>query len=300
MRRRNWIIGIVLLTLGLFQGFLTDQINPYHLQILNMIGINAVLAVSLNLVIGHTGQFSLGHAGFMALGAYAAAAFSVYAGGQLPEPLTFLVATLLGGLLAGVAALIVGIPTLRLRGDYLAIATLGLGEIIRVLILNLDFVGGARGFTGIRESSNFFWIYFFLLLAVLSISRLVSSSKGKALLAIREDEIAAESVGIHTTRYKVIAFTIGAFWAGVGGSLFAHLNTYLHTNTFGFLKSVEIVVMVVLGGMGSIVGSLISSALLTLLPELLRIASEWRMILYSLLLIVLMIMRPQGLIGRKK
>jgi branched-chain amino acid transport system permease protein len=174
---------------------------------------------------------------------------------------------------------------------------LGFGEIVRVIVLNLEFVGGARGFSGIPEYSNIYWIYFFVLLTLIVIGRLTRSTKGKALLAIREDEIAAESIGIPTSRYKIIAFTLGAFFAGLGGGLFAHLLTYLHTNTFGFLKSIEFVVMVVLGGMGSLVGSILAATILTVLPELLRAASEWRMVIYSLLLIILMLWRPQGLLG---
>lgn len=287
------------------------MINPYLLQIINLIGINIIMAVSLNLITGYTGQFSLGHAGFMAVGAYASAAVTVYLHEAfvhfmmgfpsiLIEPLFFISALVFGGLFAALVSLFVGLPTLRLRGDYLAIATLGLGEIIRIIVLNLDFVGGARGFTDIPEYSNFFWIYLIALLAVLTTANLVKSLKGKALLAIREDEIAAQSLGISTTRYKVIAFVIGSFWAGVGGGLFAHLNTYLHTNSFGFLKSVEFIVMVVLGGMGSIIGSVAAATLLTVLPEVLRVASEWRMIIYALLLILMMILRPQGLFGRWK
>lgn len=285
--------------------------NSYYLQIINIIGINAIMAVSLNLMIGHTGQFSLGHAGFMALGAYSSAAFTFYLHDSLlklfswipfcfGEPVFFLCALLLGGLVAALAGLLVGLPTLRLRGDYLAIATLGFSEVIRVIVLNLNFVGGARGFTGIAEYANFFWIYGILLFLIIFMAHLVYSPKGKAFLAIREDEIAAQSVGIFTTRYKVIAFVIGSFWAGIGGGLFAHLNTYLHTNTFGFLKSIEFIAMVVLGGMGSISGSVAAAALLTLLPELLRIASEWRMIIYALLLICIMILRPQGILGGRE
>ena len=309
---KGWIkIACIVGGLGIAQFFLIPLTNSYLLQIINLVGINAIMAVSLNLVMGHTGQFSLGHAGFMALGAYSSAAFTFYLHASflkisifLPsivgEPLFFLAALLFGGLFAGLAGLLVGVPTLRLRGDYLAIATLGLGEIIRVIVLNLDFVGGARGFTDIPEYSSFFWIYLILILAVVSMTNLVLSIKGKALLAIREDEIAAQSVGIHTTQYKIIAFVIGAFWAGIGGGLFAHLNTYLHTNTFGFLKSIEFVVMVVLGGMGSMVGSLTAAALLTLLPEALRVVSEWRMIIYALLLIIMMILRPGGIFGKSK
>ncbi len=290
---------------------MTDFINPYYLLIINKIGIAAIMAVSLNFVIGHTGQFSLGHAGFMALGAYASAAFTVYlnpdALGLVPllppwawEPVFFAAALLFGGLVAAGAGLVVGIPTLRLRGDYLAIATLGMGEIIRVIVLNLDFVGGARGFTGIPEYAGFFWIYGCLAVMLFLLSRLAYSMKGLAFLSVREDEVAAQSVGISTTQYKVLAFVIGSFWAGIGGGLFAHLETYLHTNTFGFLKSVEYVVMVVLGGMGSITGSVLAALVLTLLPELLRVASEWRMIFYALLLVVMMILRPKGLMGQRE
>ncbi len=285
--------------------------NLYYLQIINMIGINAIMAVSLNLIIGHTGQFSLGHAGFMAIGAYGSAAFTVYQKAfflklfsglppSLAESLLFLVALIFGGTLASLGGLLVGIPTLRLRGDYLAIATLGLGEIIRVLVLNLDFVGGARGFTDIPEYTNFFWIYLILTIVVVMMTRLVHSAKGKAFLAIREDEIAASSIGIDAFQYKIIAFVVGAFWAGIGGGLFAHLNTYLHTNSFSFLKSIEFIGMVVLGGMGSVTGSILAASLLTLLPEVLRVASEWRMIIYALLLIVFMILRPQGLLGKRE
>lgn len=285
--------------------------NAYTLQIINLIGINAIMAVSLNLITGHTGQFSLGHAGFMAVGAYASAAFTYFFHPHLQaihflelfpsgivEPVFFLLALIFGGLVAAFFGLLVGIPTLRLRGDYLAMATLGLGEIIRVIILNLDFLGGARGFTDIAEYSNFFWIYASLAVLILFVRNLIGSLKGKAFLAIREDEIAAQSIGIHVTQYKVIAFAIGSFWAGIGGGLFAHLNTYLHTNSFTFLKSIEFIAMVVLGGMGSIAGSVVSACLLTFLPEVLRVASDWRTVLYAVLLILMMILRPQGLLGR--
>ena len=289
----------------------TKQVNPYITQIINLIGINIILAVSLNLINGHTGQFSIGHAGFMAIGAYGSAAVTVYGQNIILAKLLFVPmawatqiffigSLLFGGLLAALAGLIVGIPTLRLRGDYLAIATLGFGEIIRVIVLNLDFVGGARGFGGIPEFANFFWIYFFAFITVLWVSRLIQSTKGKGLLAVREDEIAAESIGLQASRLKVFAFTAGAFFAGIGGGLFAHLITYLHTNSFTFLKSIEIIVMVVLGGMGSITGSILAAAALTVLPEALRVANEWRMVFYALLLIIMMILRPQGLMADRE
>jgi branched-chain amino acid transport system permease protein len=201
------------------------------------------------------------------------------------------------GCLAALAGFIVGIPALRLRGDYLAIVTLGFGEIIRVILLNLDFVGGSRGFGDITPYSNFFWVFLILTGCVVTVSHLVRSTRGRAFLAIRDDEIAAEAIGIDTTRFKVIAFVIGAFFAGLAGALFAHFITYLHTNSFTFMRSIEVVVMVVLGGMGSITGSVVAAAVLTILPEALRPVKEFRMVLYSILLIVLMLTRPQGIFG---
>jgi branched-chain amino acid transport system permease protein len=309
--RRILIAAAAFLILHGLNVLFETRVNPYFTQIACLIGINIILAVSLNLINGHTGQFSIGHAGFMAIGAYTSAAWTVYLHDKFLPHLSFLppvyaanvfflTALLAGGLFASIAGLLVGIPTLRLRGDYLAIATLGFGEIIRVVVLNLDFVGGARGFGGIPEYSDFFWIYLFALLTVTVIANFIRSTKGKAFLAIREDEIAAESIGVDTSRYKVIAFTVGAFFAGIGGGLFAHLITYLHTNSFTFLRSIEIIVMVVLGGLGSITGSILAATVLTILPEALRVANEWRMIAYSLLLILMMILRPQGILGGRE
>jgi branched-chain amino acid transport system permease protein len=284
-------------------------LNPYIYRVVVLCSINVILALSLNLVNGITGQFSIGHAGFMAVGAYASAAYTVYAvplmfgsgyaqNGWLTAA-AFLLAILVGGLVSAVAGFLVGLPSMRLRGDYLAIVTLGFGEIIRVAILNIDAVGGARGFAGIPPRTNLAWVLAGAWLTFAVIRNLMRSYHGRALLAIREDEIAAEALGVPTTRYKVMAFVIGAFFAGVAGALFSHY-TYLHTNSFTFMKSIEVVIMVVLGGMGSLTGSILGAVLLTALPELLRFASAERLIIYSLLLIVLMIARPQGILGRRE
>ncbi|MDM7917479.1 MAG: branched-chain amino acid ABC transporter permease [Candidatus Eisenbacteria bacterium] len=282
---------------------LAAALNPYVARILILSGINIVLAVSLNLINGFTGQFSLGHAGFMAIGGYAAAWFSLVVGpsfGPSLQVVSFLVALALGSGLAALAGLLIGIPTLRLRGDYLAIATLGFGEIIRVVILNLEFLGGARGLTGIPPRTTFFWVYLAVVACVVFHANLVRSRHGRALLAVRDDEVAAESLGVPTTRYKIQAFVIGAAWAGLAGGLFGHYLMYLHTNSFTFMKSIEVVIMVVLGGMGSITGSILAAIVLTVLPEALREFREYRMVLYSLLLIVLMIARPQGMFGTRE
>ena len=298
--------GVLVLAWGIDR--LAGQVlNPYLYRILVLCGLNIMLALSLNLVNGITGQFSIGHAGFMAVGAYASAAFTVYAVPRLfgvgPEATGAVVmaplflALLVGGFASALAGFVVGLPSMRLRGDYLAIVTLGFGEIIRVAILNIDAVGGARGFAGVPHRTDLAWVLAGAAVTFLVLRNLLRSYHGRAFLAIREDEIAAEALGVPTTRYKVTAFVIAAFFAGVAGALFAHY-TYLHTNSFTFMKSIEVIVMVVLGGMGSLVGSILGATVLTALPEALRFASAERLIIYSLLLIVLMIARPQGILGK--
>ena len=287
-------------------------LNPYYYQVLVLIGINVILAVSLNLINGFTGLFSIGHAGFMAIGAYTSAAVSVYGGPGLhgaidpligtsaADTILLLVAIGAGSVLAAIAGVLVGIPALRLKSDYLAIATLGFGEIIRVIILNLDVIGGARGLGDIPALAGFFWVYLFVIITILTVHRIVRSARGLALLAVREDDLAADVMGIDATRFKVTAFLIGSFFAGIAGGLFAHFLTYLHTNSFTFMRSIEIIVMVVLGGMGSITGSVASAGLLTVLPEVLRPLKEFRMVIYSALLILLMLTRPQGVLGDRE
>ncbi|HEY6192456.1 MAG TPA: branched-chain amino acid ABC transporter permease [Bacteroidota bacterium] len=294
------LLGAIVLSfiISLYQ----SQINPYFLQIIVYIGINIILATSLNLINGFTGQFSLGHAGFMAIGGYTAALISTTLGASPGEGASLAIlplALIAGGVTAALAGLTVGIPSLRLRGDYLAITTLGFGEIIRVVIQNLDFLGGARGFTGIPKLSNFFWVYGGVALVVFIISNLVNSSYGKGFLAVRDDEIAAQAMGINTTKYKVIAFVTGAFFAGIAGGLYAHFVSYINPQQFSFLRSIEIVVMVIVGGMGNTIGVIIAAVLLTILPEALRSIAEYRMVIYSLSLIIIMITRPQGLFGKR-
>jgi branched-chain amino acid transport system permease protein len=313
-------LGLAALALLALDAALPRLLNPYYSTILSRIGIAIVAAVSLQLVNGFTGQFSIGHAGFMAIGAYVSAATSVYAGaglldtlaGALPGPvgrgLYFPLPLLSGGLAAAAAGLVVGIPTLRLRGDYLAIATLGFGEIMRIAILNVDAVGGARGFSLAAPAhpgvdlrfEGFAAIFSVVAISVAVIARLVRGSGGLAFRAVGEDEIAAESVGIATTRVKVEAFVVSSFFAGVAGALFAHSEGYIHTNSFSFVRSFEIVTFVVLGGLGSISGAALAASVLTAAPELLRGLGEWRMILYSLLLIATMLLRPQGLLGHRE
>ena len=312
---RRLLIGVGVLAVlwalnGIFTGSLVPGVSmpPYILQVVCLAGINIILAVSLNLINGFTGQFSIGHAGFMAIGGYASAYVTVALGARIRAGLGFLpefardgalllIALAVGALLAAIAGFLVGVPSLRLRGDYLAIVTLGFGEIIRVFILNIDAVGGARGYSGIPKLANFFWIYAFAALTVVVVSRTVNSSFGRTLVAIREDEIAAESMGVDTTRSKVISFVLSSAMAGIGGGLFGHYLMYLHTNSFTFIKSIEIIIMIVIGGLGSITGSVLGAVLYIALTEGLREFSQYRMVLFSLLLIVIMIVRPQGILG---
>src|SRR4051812_5497425 len=230
--------------------YFSDHIDPYHLDVLTGIGINVILAVSLNLVNGYTGQFSLGHAGFMSVGAYLAAAVTVFLGPKLLGPdggtaihqaLLFLMALLAGGASAALAGLIVGVPSLRLKGDYLALVTLGFGEIIRVVFQNLEFVGGALGLNGIPSYTNAFWVLSFVALTLFVVLCLVHSTYGRGFLATHDDEIASEAVGLNTTRYKIVAFVVGAFFAGIAGGLYGHFKLTITPTGFDFTKSIEIV-----------------------------------------------------------
>ncbi|WP_378956887.1 branched-chain amino acid ABC transporter permease [Pelosinus sp. sgz500959] len=271
-----------------------DIIGPFWQLNIVLVCINIILAVSLNLINGFTGQFSIGHAGFMAVGAYVSAVLTVKM--QLP----FIAAILGGAATAGFLGFVIGLPTLRLDGDYLAIATLGLGEIIRISILNIPYVGGASGFMGIPRYTTFTWVFFITVFTVLFIRNFINSTHGRACISVRENQIAAEAMGVDTTKYKVMAFTMGAAFAGVAGALFAHYFYIAHPASFTFMKSFDILTIVVLGGLGSISGSITAAVLLTFVSAALAGYPEWRMIIYSLMLIILMLYRPQGLFGNKE
>ena len=293
---KKWI-GLIL-TFAIVQVLVyLNVINDYLQATIATICINIILAVSLNLVTGFTGQFSLGHAGFMSIGAYVCAIVLM----RVPTVWGFLVGLFAGAIIAAIVGFLVGLPTLRLRGDYLAIATLGMSEIIRIIFLNMDsLTNGAAGLSGIPRFTNWFFLYSLLVGTILLITRFLNSSQGRACISIREDEIAAEAVGINSTKYKVTAFTIGAFFAGIAGALYASYFYFLKPDTFGFQKSIDILVIVVLGGLGSISGSVLAAVLLALINTLLQDFSEIRMIIYPLLLIIIMIFRPQGLMGSKE
>ncbi|SFC53226.1 amino acid/amide ABC transporter membrane protein 2, HAAT family [Bacillus sp. OV322] len=269
------------------------SLNPFYVNMLVFMGINIILAVSLHLIIGITGQFSIGHAGFLAVGAYGSAVISM----KLEMP--FFAALIVGGLIAALAGMLIGIPSLRLKGDYLAIATLGFGEIVRIIFLNIDYIGGASGMQ-VAHYTTWPWVFGCVLVTIIVIRNFTNSTHGRACISVREDETAADAMGINTTYYKVIAFVIGSFFAGIAGSLWAHNFYIIQPSNFGFLKSFDILIFVVLGGLGSLSGAVIAAILLTIISTFLQDYPETRMIIYSLVLIVMMLYRPQGLMGTRE
>jgi branched-chain amino acid transport system permease protein len=326
-----WPLAAGIVIAWFLQQWIAPAIGPFYAKVLLDIGIAIVAASSLNIVNGFGGQFSIGHGGFMMVGGYAAAWLTYYGSIQLwGSPVLhggflgggdwlFLAGCVLAGVVAAGAGLLVGLPSLRLRGDYLAIVTLGFGEIMRVLVQRtgdvmatpdaeqaglfgtIGALGGSLGFGGLPTYTRIFYVYVFVAILLIAGYRLKISSRGRALLAVRENEIAAEAVGINTARVKIQAFVMSAFFAGVGGALFAHeLGTTLNPQELGFQKSIDIVIMVVLGGMGSITGVVLAAAILTIMPELFREFSDYRMAVYALALIIVMIVRPQGLFGIKE
>lgn len=329
-------LGIIAVLYGLNlamskEGLFGFGVPLYQVDLWKMAGINIILAVSLNLINGFTGQFSIGHIGFMAVGAYSSTFATVYltqgleqslaglVGATVAAAIVFAIVIAIGALGASVAGLIVGIPSLRLSGDYLAIATLGFAEIIRIVIVNMNKVGGATGFRGcvdpitnvtcadaslgrlaIPGYTSFFWIGLLAVITIVVIYNIVNSDMGRALISIREDELAAQAMGVNTTRYKVTSFVISSAFAGVAGALYGHWRLP-HPNDFTFVRSFEIIIMIVLGGMGSITGAVLGALVITFVPEVLRMLPggvyNYRLVIYALMLIIIMITRPQGILG---
>lgn len=324
----RWIITRLLIFMAVLGGLMIvnrlviDNLKDYYVTVLILCGIYATLAVSLNLVNGITGQFSIGHAGFYGVGAYVGASWTMLwrpllaksipllaTGSQLGDALNLLIAVGLGGIAAGVAGILVGLPSLRLRGDYLAIVTLGFGEVIRITILNIDAVGGPRGFSPITALVSdhgipLVWVYGLLIVVVVFSRNLLRSVQGLTWLAVREDEIAADAMGVDTTKVKVMAFVIGAAFAGAAGVLMAHIQTGITPDMFDMNTSIIVTTMVVMGGTGSISGSVLAAMALTALPELLRdtipALKIYRMVIFSTLLVVIMLTRPEGMFGHRE
>ena len=282
-------IGTILLYFILTFLISSGIISNYWLGIIIIAGINIILASSLNLATGYLGQLTLGHAGFMSVGAYVSALCSIHL--ELP----FIASLLMGAIIAAIIGVIIGIPTLRLKGDYLCIITLAFNEIIRVIMVNLSITNGSKGLVGIPRSTNFAIVFFSAAVTVFVIYSIVKSRHGRAIISIREDETASELSGIPTTYYKILAFAISAFFAGLAGGLYAHYITVISPKVFDYNKSVEILVIVVLGGMGNWKGSIIAAIVMTILPEYLRAFSQYRMLLYAAILIIAMILKEKNI-----
>ncbi len=310
----NAVLVLVFLVVGEFM-VSGGVVSRYQTGVLEQVGIYIIMAVSLNIATGYLGQLPLGHAGFMSVGGYSCALFIIHmmpvfgltaktmAADNPAAILLLFLGLVFGGLCAALCGLVIGIPALRLKGDYLAIITLGFAEIIRVVINNIDGVlgftltGGAKGLSGIPSYTSFLRVFIAVIAVLFLIHTMMKSRHGRAILAIRDNEIAAEASGVNVTYYKTLAFVVSAFFAGVGGALYAGCIGVMDPSKFGFMKSVEILVMVVLGGMGSMLGSVISATVLTILPEALRAFATYRMVVYAVVLIIVMIFRPQGLLG---
>ena len=306
-------LGAILALFGL-SAVLEGALIEYVQRIMLLAGINVILAVSLNLINGTTGQFSIGHAGFMAIGAYSAAFVGVqlaplfqgaFGEGFLADAFTFNLALVVGGLAAGLSGLCVGLPSLRLKGDYLAIVTLGFGEIIRILFNNATFLGAATGYfgdspAGLPPYTDLFWVYLWVVMVIIASWNVTFSQTGRSLLAIREDEIAAEAMATPTTRLKIIAFSLSAAGAGIAGGLFAHMQAGIRPEDFRFDKSIDMIVMIIVGGLGSVSGAALGGVFVAVSLELMRDLHEYRLVLYALLLIVIMLVRPQGLLGTRE
>ena len=314
----RYLINAILVVVFLVVGELMIDggvVSRYQTGVIEQIGIYIILTVSLNIATGYLGQLPLGHAGFMSVGGYSCAIFIMrmmdvvgvtardFATGSPAAVGLFVIGIIFGGICAAHCGLIIGVPALRLKGDYLAIITLGFAEIIRVVMQNIDGVlgftltGGAKGLTGIPSYTNFLNTFIVVAISLFLIHTMMKSRHGRAILSIRDNEIAAESCGVNTTYYKTLAFVASAFFAGVAGGLYAGCIGVMAPAKFGFMKSIEILVMVVLGGMGSMLGSVISATVLTILPEALRAVSDYRMVVYAVVLILVMIFRPEGLLG---
>lgn len=296
---RRVVGGYAALVLGLALVWLLDfyaipHTSLYVTGLLVQVGYNVLAVVGLALVLGFTGQFSLGHAGFMAVGAYSAAFLAMNYG------VHHFVATLCGGFVAALAGIIVGIPSLRLTGDYLAVVTLGFNQIIIVAILNSETLGGASGLKDVPQVTTFGWTYTWLLLGIVFIRNVLRSAHGRAFEAVRDNEVATRSLGINTTRVKVTAFVVGAFWAGIAGALIGFRLGFISPDQFKFERSIEILAMVVLGGTGSLSGPVFAAGVLTALPEVLRPIAQYRMVIYSLALLLMMVLRPRGFFGNRE
>ncbi len=301
---RRWTMPVLLIVFFIIALLTPSFINLYWQQVLIYVGINIILTVSLNLVNGYMGEFSVGHAGFMAVGAYVASILTVWVfprwGLKDYIPYLFPLALLIGGLAAGLTGLVIAFPSFRTRGDYLAIVTLAWNMIVKSVLENIDAIGGPRGFMGMQKLTSVAWVYVWVVVTIYLLRNLVYSNFGRGTLSIREDEIASSLVSVDTRTVKITVFVVAAFFAGIAGGLFAHIIQFINPRSFSILKSTDVLVMVYLGGIGSLGGSILGATVYTVLLELLRPLQVWRWVVGPLLLVLLMIFRPYGMMGMRE
>jgi len=299
--RRWWMPILSVAGLGL-SFILSDPgvMNTYQQFVLVTVGINIILCVSLNLVNGYMGEFSVGHAGFMALGAYAAALLTTKLFPDQASPLIFTAAVISGGIVAAAIGFPLAILSFKTRGDYLAIITLAFLMIVKSAFENMPFAGGPRGVLGIDRLTTLPWTFFWVVVTLWVTRNFIYSKFGRAVVAIREDEIAANAMGVRTREAKILAFVVSSFFAGVAGALFAHQVLFINPSSFDIVKSTEILVMVYLGGIGSLTGSVFGAVVFTFLSQALLPLGTWRMVILSLLLVLLMLFRPRGIMGLRE
>ena len=309
LKRHKVSAVLVLVYLAILTSYHTGIIKSYYLQIIMFIGLNIVMTVSLGMINGFTGQFSIGHAGFMAVGAYVSVFLTTIVFqlmGKSPPGLSvlgyliFFPAVLVGGLSAALTGFLIGLPTLRVRGDYLAIVTMAFGEVIRTIIRVSEPLGGPRGISGIPGMTTMTMVFVFSTGSVWLMRNFLASTYGRASRATRDSEIAAELMGVDTTRQKTLVFTVAAFFAGCSGALYAHALQFIHPDNFTFMKSLEYLIYLYIGGSSTISGAMAGSAIFTIVPELFRQFHIWRMVFYSLLLIVVMLFRPDGIVSGRE
>ncbi len=301
---RRWTMPVLLVLFFVIALLSPSFINLYWQQVLIYVGINIILTASLNLVNGYMGEFSVGHAGFMAVGAYVASILTVWVfprwGLKEYVPYLFPLALLIGGLAAGLTGLVIAFPSFRTRGDYLAIVTLAWNMIVKSVLENIDAIGGPRGFMGMQKLTSVAWVYVWVVITIYLLRNLVYSNYGRGTLSIREDEIASSLVSVDTRKVKITVFVVAAFFAGIAGGLFAHIIQFINPRSFSILKSTDVLVMVYLGGIGSLGGSILGATVYTVLLELLRPLQVWRWVVGPLLLVLLMIFRPYGIMGMRE
>jgi branched-chain amino acid transport system permease protein len=299
----NRMLLPILLLIGFILSILVPRygvLNQYVILIIMYVGINIIMTAALNLVNGYMGEFSVGHAGFMAVGAYTASLISIRLFPEGTGQILFPLALIAAGIVTALVGFLVAIPSFKTRGDYLAIVTLAFLMIVKSVFENIDAIGGPRGLLGMEKLTTLPWVFACTVLALWIMRNFIYSKFGRGVLSIREDEIASDLMGVNTRQAKVLTFVVSAFFSGVAGGLYAHLLQFINPRSFDIIKSTDFLIMVYLGGIGSLAGSILGATIYTVLLEVLRFLGVWRYVVMPLVLVILMIYRPRGIMGLRE